>query len=120
MIPTGAGSPTIVKRLMRKERTMKMHPQAWIVRARPHHIDRSNEFTRGNLVALGWPNLGNLTGKQLQQIRLTLQKKYADYQPREMNTSANLLDAFVNRVRAGHFVLTPVPGGSTVFVGRFR
>ena len=36
---------------------------AWVVRPYPHGFYRVSEFLTGNMVAIGWPCVGDLTDK---------------------------------------------------------
>lgn len=92
---------------------------AWVVRPRPHHLLRLEEFLRGGLVALGWPGLGSLADKDLKQIKTILRKRYKISDARKLGTNAGLLDTFINRVTAGDLVIVPDPKGS-VYIGQFR
>ena len=40
-----------------------MANKAWLVRPYPSNINRINEFQTENIVAIGWPGIGDLTGK---------------------------------------------------------
>jgi hypothetical protein len=94
-------------------------PAAWVVRANPHHISRIDEFKKDKLVALGWPGLGSLAGKDLIGIKARL-RSAADYRltdARELGTNAGLLDTFVNRVGLADRVLVPDPKNDAVHVG---
>jgi hypothetical protein len=101
---------------------MKGNKDAWVVRANPHHISRIVEFRRDGLVALGWPNLGNLAAKNLAQIKDALRQAdaYRLEDNRELGTSAGLLDTFVNRVHEGDYVVVPDPDRGAVYVGEFE
>ncbi len=57
-------------------------------------------------MALGWPQLGSLAGKDLAQIKSAVRDVYRIKDKRELGRSAGLLDTFVNReparCRLGH------------------
>lgn len=94
--------------------------QAWVVRAHPHHVNRISEFLQRELVALGWPNLGSLAGKDVDGIKAILRKVYGTRDTGELGRSAGALDMFVNRIDEGDFVLVPSPEDGAVYVGEFR
>lgn len=70
---------------------------AWVVRANPHHISRITEFLKRDLVALGWPGLGSIAGKDIDEIRAALLRSYGKLDNRELGASAGALDMLVNR-----------------------
>ncbi|HWE95579.1 MAG TPA: hypothetical protein VG269_16560 [Tepidisphaeraceae bacterium] len=96
--------------------------RAWVVRANPHGNRRIDEFLERNLVAIGWPNLGNLARSDLVAIKSLLQKTkgYRKYDNKKRAGDAGQLDTFVNRVIDGNYVLVPDPRNGAVFFGEFR
>ena len=46
------------------------------VRAFPNLEDHYDDFIKYNVVALGWPDIGDLTGKSKEEIRDLLVKGY--------------------------------------------
>ncbi len=99
---------------------MKATRRAWIVRPNPHHEPRFTEFLRDEVVALGWPGLGSLAGKELLQIKEVLAARYRPKDRRDLGRSAGLLNTFVNLVSSGDWVLVPRPADGAVQVGEFR
>lgn len=99
---------------------MKPEKLAWVVRANPHHISRITEFLKRDLVALGWPGLGSIAGKDIDEIRAALLRSYGKLDNRELGASAGALDMLVNRMSAGDYVLVPSPEDGAVYIGEVR
>ena len=50
-----------------------MTKQAWLVRPYPHGTTkRLDEFKAKNFVAIGWPKIGNLSGKSREALKALL------------------------------------------------
>jgi predicted Mrr-cat superfamily restriction endonuclease len=79
-----------------------MEANIYILRAKPHGIDRETEFLEGS-VSLGFPNVGDLTGLSQEQIREIADKNYDD-QP----LSGIQLTTFAG-IRAGAILIVPSP-----------
>src|SRR2546421_457374 len=94
--------------------------QAWAMRANPHYENRMREFLHDDIVALGWPGLGDLAGKNRNQIRLNLGRAYGTTDARELGRNAGTLDSFVNGIAEGDYVIVPSPGSGNVYLGQFR
>ena len=56
-----------------------MANKAWLVRPYPTNINRINEFQTENIVAIGWPGIGDLTGKTRQDLKEILSKPPYSY-----------------------------------------
>ena len=46
--------------------------KAWLIRPRPHEIYRMPEFKTKNIVAIGWPGIGDITGMSREDLKQTL------------------------------------------------
>lgn len=99
---------------------MKKAKLAWVVRANPHHISRITEFLKRELIALGWPGLGSVAGKDIDEIKAALLRSYGKLDNRELGASAGALDMLVNRMSAGDYVLVPSPEDGAVYIGEVR
>jgi len=95
-------------------------PKAWGMRANPHGVNRMGEFLRDEIVALGWPGVGSLKGKDIDDLKAVLRRAYKIRDARELGRSAGLLDTFINRVSIRDYVVVPSPEDGSVFVGGFR
>lgn len=94
--------------------------RAWVVRTHPHHIPRIAEFLHRDLIALGWPGIGNLARKNRDQITLALRKTYRNEDAHWIGSAAGSLDAFINQMSEGHRVLIPSPEDGAVYVAELR
>jgi hypothetical protein len=100
---------------------MQTEPRAWVIRSKPHYHVRLREFLEGNLVAIGWPGLADLTGAKRDQLDrlLRTRPRYRLAQSRELTVSINILNNFVNEIAKGDYAIVPSPRSGPVFVGKF-
>ncbi|MGB8656835.1 MAG: restriction endonuclease [Candidatus Zixiibacteriota bacterium] len=73
------------------------------------------EFLVGNLVAIGWPYIGNLVGKNREQIKQALQTFYSYSSNQSLGQAVGIINRFVNEMQIEDYVV--VPDGPVVFVG---
>ncbi len=99
---------------------MAVIPQAWGMRAKPHNHNRMVEFLANDIVALGWPGVGNLAGMDRRMLGKTVKKAYSIRDNRELGRNVGTLDTFVNRVKSGDLVVVPSPEDGDVYMGRFE
>jgi restriction system protein len=85
--------------------------------------DADDLFLQHGLIALGWPQMGNL--KSLAQSREDFKKKYAQIfaaaaknKPGTVPTSAGQLFRFANEMAVGDFVVYPSKHTKTVHIGK--
>lgn len=91
---------------------------AWIVRPRPHHINRIEEFLSGGFIATGWPRLGNLSRQPPEQIRRVLRRAYPEYDAHALGHATGQLDRLVNQMAGGDYVLiSDRELGSALYIG---
>jgi restriction system protein len=81
--------------------------KAWLVRPNPHNIHRINEFIENNIIAIGWPGIGNLSGKTREQIKKILYQPPYELASLELGNAYATVDLFVNRMNIDDFVLVP-------------
>ncbi|PET75427.1 hypothetical protein CN514_04135 [Bacillus sp. AFS001701] len=79
------------------------------MKSKPHGTERFNEFvgTSENgpsFVAIGWPEIGDLTSVSKDEIRERLEKKY-NYQGQQLATYLGAVNAFVNTMKKDDLVL---------------
>lgn len=88
---------------------------AWLVRPYPHNkeIKRVEDFKQNNLVAIGWPGIGDLTGKSREDIKRILAAKPYELSGLALGNAYATIDIFVNRMNSGDLVL--VPDGADIF-----
>ena len=86
---------------------------AWLVRPFPHEIKRLEEFKQKNIVAIGWPGIGDLTGKSREDIKSILSGAPYNLSGLQLGNAYATIDIFVNRMQVGDFVL--VPDGDDIY-----
>jgi Uncharacterized conserved protein len=89
----------------------------WLIRAMPDGHDRFTEFGVQNIIAIGWPNTGDLTGKTKADIRLILQKVYPFDSARKLAFALGRIDTFVHEIKADDIVVVPKRGEDDVMMG---
>lgn len=87
--------------------------KAWLIRPYPHDISRINEFRQGGFVAIGWPGIGDLTGKSCEDIKRILAGKPYSLSGNALGCANATVDIFVNRIAPGDLIL--VPDGTDIF-----
>lgn len=88
---------------------------AWLVRPYPHGISRITEFRQKNIIAVGWPGIGNLTGKSREDIKQILAGQPYELSGLALGNAYATIDIFVNRMSIGDLAL--VPDGQDIFFG---
>lgn len=89
---------------------------AWLVRPIPQGTNRMNEFQKDHIIAIGWPNIGNLTGKTRQDIKKIIAGKPYEYEGLKLGNAYATIDIFVNRMQIGDLVL--IPDGEDIYFGK--
>lgn len=90
---------------------------AWVVRPKPHEYNRLDEFLEDGLVAIGWPDYGDLSGYSKTDIREMIEGRH-DWSPQKTGQVVGMINRFVNDIETGDFVL--VPSGGNVYLGRIQ
>ena len=90
-----------------------MSRNAWMIRPNPHNKYRLNEFKEKNMVAIGWPNIGNLSGKSKEDIREILSGKPYEYRSTTLGHADTVVDIMVNQMEIGDYVL--IPDGDDIY-----
>ncbi len=88
---------------------------AWLVRPFPHGTKRLDEFKTQNIVAVGWPGIGDLTNKSRENIKKILSGEPYQLNGLELGNAYATIDIFVNRMQVGDFILTP--DGDDIYFG---
>ena len=89
---------------------------AWIVRPYPNGLYRTKDFLLQNIVAIGWPCIGDLTGKNTRDsIKHAVLSYYSYSSPQSLGQSAGNLYRFKEEMKADDYVL--VPDGNLVYIG---
>ncbi|MGL6056857.1 MAG: restriction endonuclease [Culicoidibacterales bacterium] len=90
-----------------------MMKNAWFVRPYPHGIRRLDEFKNQEIIAIGWPGIGDLNGKSREEIKSILESNPYNLGSIELGTASATVDLFVNRMQLGDIVL--VPDGEDIY-----
>lgn len=89
-------------------------PNAWVVRPKPHDINRLDEFLNQDIVAVGWPRMDDLRGCSKQDIKARLDEVYGQ-SSHELGQNTGQIDRFVNEMSVGDLVV--VPSGGNIYLG---
>jgi len=90
---------------------------AWVVRPKPHGYNRLDEFLDQGIVAIGWPDYGNLTGYSKDEIRALIEDRH-DWSPQKTGQVVGMINRFINEIEDADYVL--VPSGGNVYLGRIK
>ena len=90
-----------------------MSKQAWLVRPYPGEIKRLEEFKAKNIVAIGWPNIGNLSGKSREDLKELLSGAPYNYSGLSLGNAYATIDILVNRMAKGDYLL--IPDGDDIY-----
>ncbi|SFM26591.1 restriction endonuclease [Pelosinus propionicus] len=91
---------------------------AWLVRPNPQGFERMKEFLKQNIVAIGWPGIGDLTNLSTDEIKLRLCAPPYGYSSLELGNTYAVIDAFVHRMAVGDYVL--VPHGHSIYFAKIE
>jgi predicted Mrr-cat superfamily restriction endonuclease len=72
-------------------------------------VQRIQEFLEGNFVAIGWPNIGDLTGQTKEEIYTKLVSQYG-YEGIRLKNTTTVVDNFANKLVAGDLLVSPNGG----------
>ena len=90
---------------------------AWIVRPYPHGKYRIKEFLANNMIAIGWPGIGDLgCCIGLDDIKSKLLAKYKYHSSRSLESSIRSISLFIFDLGEQDYVV--VPDGSIAYFGR--
>jgi predicted Mrr-cat superfamily restriction endonuclease len=89
---------------------------AWLVRPFPHEIKRLDEFKAKNIIAVGWPGIGDLTGETRENIKTILSSKPYSLSGIALGNAYATIDIFVNRMQTGDLVL--IPDGEDIYFAK--
>lgn len=91
--------------------------RAWVVRPYPHGIYRMQEFLDENMIAIGWPGIGDLSAARTREdIRQTLDPNDDWPSPRSLGQAIGNIFRFVIEIRRDNYVV--VPDGGDVYFGQ--
>lgn len=86
---------------------------AWLVRPFPHEIKRLDKFKANNMIAVGWPGIGDLSGKTRENIKTILSGNPYSLSGIALGNAYATIDIFVNRMQPGDLVL--IPDGEDIY-----
>ncbi|MEC4686407.1 MAG: hypothetical protein VST71_11820 [Nitrospirota bacterium] len=89
---------------------------AWIVRAYPHGKYRTKEFLLKNIVAIGWPCIGDLTNKKTRDdVKQAVLTYYSYSSQQSLGQSVGNIYRFKEEIKKDDYVL--LPDGNLVYIG---
>ncbi|MDR1086356.1 MAG: hypothetical protein LBP22_16245 [Deltaproteobacteria bacterium] len=91
-----------------------MIKKLWVVRPEPNFVNRLPMFLEKDIVAIGWPAVGDLSQGQNRDFlayRLCqAYRHYLDTKKDDLAMAVGVLDRFVNQIKLGDYVLIPQNG----------
>ncbi len=81
--------------------------KAWLIRPFPHDIDRLSNFKSDNIIAIGWPEVSSLAGKDKAEIRKILRSHPKNYSPSQLGAALATVNIFVNEISKDDLVIIP-------------
>ncbi|MFW5987934.1 MAG: restriction endonuclease [bacterium] len=89
----------------------------WTLRPNPGGENMVKIFLEKNIVAIGWPNLPDLSKMDKSEIREKIKTKYsADDSSRKIGLHVGIIDRFVNKMKVEDVVV--VPDGSKLHIAQ--
>lgn len=76
----------------------------FMIRSKPHKIERLPLFLEKNLIAIGWSGSGDLTGKTSAEIKGILKDAF-QLDGQSLRTNLGMVNLFVNTMSEGDIVL---------------
>lgn len=89
---------------------------AWLIRPYPHKQPRLSEFLDNEIIAVGWPCIGDLNGKSREELKETLSEPPYSYEGLTLGNAYATIDIFVNQMKAGDLLL--MPNGDDIYFGK--
>ena len=80
----------------------RMNQNCWLFRPYPHDLNRLNNFIKLNIIAVGWPGLGDLTASDLSDIKYRFKAKYGE---EGLLSAVNTLFAFKEKILIGDIII---------------
>jgi len=92
--------------------------QIWIVRA-GYQAEIAHDLLDNDVIAVGWPELEDFhVHKEWAAFREEIRNRLpADYSEQRVGSAAGQLWAFINEIKVGDYVVSPVKGARQVLVG---
>lgn len=90
--------------------------KAWLLRPNPHENFRLEEFKSENIIAVGWPGIGDLTNKSREDIKSLLQENPYNYASLVLGNAYATIDILVNQMDLDDLVL--IPNGDDIYFAK--
>lgn len=90
--------------------------KAWLVRPVAHNKNRLDKFKSDNIVAVGWPLIGDLSNKSRSDIKNILREDPYNFSGLQLGNAYPSLDILVNQMSVGDLVL--IPNGDDIYFGK--
>ena len=94
---------------------MEHTKKGWLIRPNPHGHYRMPEFKTQNIVAIGWPGIGDITGISREGLKQTLAGKPYDLSGLALGNAYATVDILLNQMQKGDLVL--VADGADIYFG---
>ena len=88
---------------------------AWLIRPIPHGINRLTKFKENGFIAIGWPCIGNLSGRSREDLKLLLSQPPYNLTGLALGNAYATIDIFVNQMAVGDLLL--MPDGDDIYLG---
>lgn len=88
---------------------------AWLIRPMPHGINRLSEFKENQIIAVGWPCIGDLKGKSREDLKKLLSEPPYNLTGLALGNAYATIDIFINQMQIGDSVLMPY--GDDIYLG---
>lgn len=88
---------------------------AWLIRPVPDGKLRITEFKENEIIAIGWPGIGDLSGKSRMDLKCLLANPPYRLSGLELGNAYATIDIFVNQIKNGDLILTP--NGDDIHLG---
>ena len=79
----------------------------WLLRPSPNNVLRINEFRSQNIIAIGWPALGDLEQLSREEIKHLMNQPPYSLNHYALGRAYATVDIFVNQMEIGDLVLVP-------------
>ncbi len=90
---------------------------AWLIRPYPQKSQlRLSEFMEGGIIAIGWPGIGDLTGKSREDLKDLLSRPPYSYEGLALGKAYATIDIFLNQMKADDLLL--MPNGDDIHLGK--
>ena len=89
---------------------------AWLVRPQPNNVNKVAVFRSKNIVAIGWPELGDFSNTSREQIKELLAASSYQLEGIELGSAYATIDIFVNQMKEGDLIL--MPDGADIYFGK--